>query len=327
MIERYQLRYFLAVVNAGNVSRAAAEVNVSQPALSVGIAKLEAALGAKLFRRNSQRVHLTEAGARLLARARLVEREFNSLGEGLSDKDLPQVLRIGVLTTLPTRMLRAVVLANAAADIPDPLEIVEGSERDLLERLQRRRIDLALTVLRPKETRFPHVALFTEGYSLVAPKSHPLAGQAQAPGEAFANDTMIVRRHCEVLSETSRYFLERGVRPHFAFRSTNDDRTLELVRAGLGVTVAPDSCIGPGLAAIKLAGFNPRRQIGLLFADETLMRQDSPALIALQGLVRLPSEPRREHQRRGEEGGDREGEVHQLVPARAVEDLAGEAER
>ena len=43
---------------------------------------------------------------------------------------------------------------------------------------------LALTVLRPKESRFPNVALFTEGYSLVAPRSHPLAGQAQAPGEA-----------------------------------------------------------------------------------------------------------------------------------------------
>jgi DNA-binding transcriptional LysR family regulator len=292
MIERYQLRYFLAVVNAGNFSRAAAEVNVSQPALSVGIAKLEASLGTKLFQRNSQRVHLTEAGVRLLERARIIEREFNSLNLGLAGEDTRAVLRIGVLTTLPTRMLRAVVLANAAAEEPDPLEIVEGGERDLLERLQRRRIDVALTLLRPNESRYPHVALFTEGYSLVAPRSHPLAGQAQAPGEAFARDTMMVRRNCEVLSETSRYFLARGVRPHFAFRSTHDDRTLEMVRAGLGVTVAPDSCITPDLAAIKLEGFNYERRIGLLFADEELVRQDSPALVALQGLVQLPDERR-----------------------------------
>jgi DNA-binding transcriptional LysR family regulator len=95
---------------------------------------------------------------------------------------------------------------------------------------------------------------------------------------------MIVRRHCEVLSETSRYFLDRGVRPRFSFRSTHDDRTFELVRAGLGVTVAPDSCIGPDLAAIKLAGFNHQRRVGLLFADETLIRQTSPALAALRAI-------------------------------------------
>jgi DNA-binding transcriptional LysR family regulator len=284
MIERYQIRYFLAVVSAGNFSRAAAEVNVSQPALSVGVAKLEAAVGAKLFRRNSQRVHLTDAGTQFLTRARMIEREFNSLGEGLVDERARDMLRVGMLSTLPTRMMRAVVLANAAAEVPDGLEIVEGMERDLIERLQRRRIDLALTLLRENEARFPHVELFTEGYSLIASPSHPLAGQRSAPGEAFGNDIMIVRRHCEALSETSRYFLQRGVRPHFAFRSTHDDRVFELVKAGLGVTVAPDSCITPGMAAIKLEGFNLERRVGLLFANQALMQEASSTLLALQGL-------------------------------------------
>ena len=49
MIDRYQLRYFLAVVETGNSSRAAAKMNVSQPTLSVGIAKLDKGLGATLF--------------------------------------------------------------------------------------------------------------------------------------------------------------------------------------------------------------------------------------------------------------------------------------
>ena len=284
MIERYQLRYFLAVVTAGNFSRAAAQVNVSQPALSVGVAKLEATLGSRLFRRNSQRVHLTEAGARLLARARLIEREFNSLSEGLEDQAPRAILRLGVLSTFPTRLLTQVVQTNTAAEVPDALEVVEGVERDLVERLQRRRIDLALTLLRPNEARFPSLELFVEGYSLVLPPGHPLAGQAEAPGEAFADDTMIVRRNCEVLSETSRYFTARGVRPRFSFRSTHDDRTFALVRAGLGVALAPDSCVGEGLCAIKLAGFNHQRRVGLLFADEALCEAASPTLAALRAL-------------------------------------------
>ena len=166
----------------------------------------------------------------------------------------------------------------------EPVEIVEGVERDLLARLLRRRIDLALTLLRPGEARFVGEPLFEEGYSLVAGKDHPLAAQASAPGEAFAKETMIVRRHCEVLSQTSRYFTERGVRPRFSLRSTNDERVLAYVKAGLGVTVAPDSYSDPDLAMVKLAGFDHTRTVGLLFADEILQRRSSPVLQGLRSL-------------------------------------------
>ena len=56
MIERYLLRYFLAVIDEGNFSRAAARCGVSQPTLSIGIAKLEQHVGRPLFNRTSRRV-------------------------------------------------------------------------------------------------------------------------------------------------------------------------------------------------------------------------------------------------------------------------------
>ncbi|PWR21668.1 LysR family transcriptional regulator [Zavarzinia compransoris] len=284
MIDRYLLRYFLAVVDAGNFSRGAQQVNVTQPTLSVGIGKLEEALGARLFERNSQRVQLTEAGVRLLAHARLIEREFNSLERGLKADDPGRVLRIGVLSTLPTAMIAAVIRRNAAAACPDAVEIVEGASRDLLNRLGRRRIDIALTRVRPEDEDLPHEFLFAEGYSIAAPPDHPLAGHDAVPGETLAGEVMIVRRNCEVLPETSRYFTERGVRPRFSFRSVNDDRILALVRTGLGITVAPDSLIGPDLGRFKLAGFDHRRRIGLIFADAALAALSSPALAALRAL-------------------------------------------
>ena len=60
MIERYLLRYFLAVIDSGTFTAAAAQMAVSQPTLSAGIAKLEREVGAKLLRRSSQRIELTE---------------------------------------------------------------------------------------------------------------------------------------------------------------------------------------------------------------------------------------------------------------------------
>lgn len=285
MIDRYQLRYFLAVVDAGNFSRAAAQVNITQPTLSVGVAKLEASLGARLFLRNSQRVELTEAGVRLLQHARAIESEFNSLETRLADSTPARTVRIGVLSTIPTRLVAALVRANRAAPAPDVLEIIEGGERDLQSRLQRRRIDVALTLIRPGEARLPHEILFREGYSIAAPADHPCARADTVTGESLANETMIVRRHCEVLSETSRHFTERGVRPRFSFRTTNDDRTVALVKAGLGVTVMPDSFAEPGLAMSKLAGFDRQRDIGLIHAQSAT--PDAPASSAIMALRSL----------------------------------------
>jgi DNA-binding transcriptional LysR family regulator len=285
MIDRYQLRYFLAVVDAGNFSRAASQVNVTQPTLSVGIAKLEKSLGSRLFMRNSQRVELTDAGVRLLAHARSIETEFNSLEERVSASGAPIILRIGVLSTIPVELLEPVVLANAAAERPTSIELVEGTERDLLGRLGRRRIDIALSIVRSGEDRYLCEPLYQEGYSIAAPSHHRYADMEVVPGEALANDVMIIRRHCEALPETSRYFTERGVRPRFSFRTMNDDRTVAFVRAGLGITVMPDSYRAPGLVRPRLAGFDLRRDIGLMFADASLAaRADVPALQALRAV-------------------------------------------
>ena len=101
---------------------------------------------------------------------------------------------------------------------------------------------------------------------------------------------MIVRRHCEMLSETSRHFIERGVRPHFAYRATNDERVLQLVAAGLGVTVMPDCYVGAGVARPRLAGFDVRRTIGLVYGAqaEGLATTPTAFLHALRVAAAMP---------------------------------------
>ena len=76
MIERYLIHYFLAVMDHGNFSRAAQQCRVSQPTLSVGIAKLEGLVGHVLFHRTNRRVELTSAGAAFATHARRIEAEF-----------------------------------------------------------------------------------------------------------------------------------------------------------------------------------------------------------------------------------------------------------
>lgn len=267
MIDRYLLRYFLMVIEEGNFSRAAQRCNVSQPTLSAGIAKLEREVGRPLFHRTNRRVELTPAGATFAGHARRIEAEFAAAAIAMRSAEDRPPLRLGVLATIPDQRLGALV-ADLMRDRPEiRVELIEGRERELMERLTRGRIDAAFTIIRPGARRFTTEPLLTEGYSLALPASHPLAGDAVIEAAALGDSPMIARRACEVLADTSRHFTARGVRPFFAARTTNDGRALELIRAGLGVTVMPDSYAAEGVVRPKLADFSLTRTLGLIFAE------------------------------------------------------------
>jgi len=278
MIDRYLLRYFLAVVDTGSFSRGAAQVNVTQPTLSVGIAKLERLLGTALFHRTNQRVHLTDAGNRLLVHARRIEAEFSLAARSVADIGTSQLVRLGVISTVPTALLELIVTEYRRYGDAGLIEIVEGRERDLAARLARGRIDLAVTVLRP-DPEIRQEALHQERYSLALPQWHRLAGEASVRAEDLAEEIMIVRRHCEALSDVSRHFTERGVRPHFSLRTTNDDKALASVRAGLGITVMPDCYRDPAVSRPQLSGFELTRVIGLQFGSSSIGREEKLAPI------------------------------------------------
>src|SRR5260370_39211938 len=106
-MEMHQLRYFVAVAETGNFSRAAEQCHVAQPSLSQQIQKLERGLGQRLFDRLRRRAVLTDAGRLLLERAQVILaaaldaesrlRDANQLAEGR--------LSIGVLPTIAPYLL------------------------------------------------------------------------------------------------------------------------------------------------------------------------------------------------------------------------------
>ena len=259
MLSRTQIRQFLAVVDSGSFTRAANALNIAQPSLSGGIAELERQLGTRLFVRERRRIRLTPAGNALLPLARGIERDFHLAERQVGSLPVPaRPVRLGVLDTVSTGWLERAVAAYAGEE---PLELTEGSERELSAALASGSIDLALTLVGEGAE-----ALLEEDYCLALPSSHPLAGEAWAEAADVAGDTMIARRACEVLADTSRFFTRHGVRPLFALRSANDDRVMAMVRAGLGVTVAPRSLGRAGIAMVPLAEFGLTRTVGIAFA-------------------------------------------------------------
>ena len=287
MIERYLIHYFLAVVDHGNFSRAAQQCGVSQPTLSVGIAKLEAQIGHVLFHRTNRRVELTPAGSRFAAHARRIEAEFARAQQAMAENDSSKLIRLGIISTLPSRWIEQATREACQAK-GERLEIVEGRMRELLPRLERGRIDAVIGVLdndaRARET------LFEEGYALALSDRHPLADRERLDADEVAGMDMIVRRNCEALAAVSRFFTQRGVRPFFTARTVSDDRAVAFLRAGLGITVMPRCFLQPGIAMPTLSGFDQRRKIGILIDPASSGRVE-----ASETLSRFSSELRRLH--------------------------------
>ncbi|WP_156679464.1 LysR family transcriptional regulator [Sphingomonas profundi] len=287
MIDRYLLRYFLAVIDQGGFSRAALACNVSQPTLSVGIAKLEKHLGQPLFLRANRRIALTDAGNRLATHARRIETEFALAERSLRGAPAETVLRLGVLATIPSAWIEAFLARRAAAGRESRVEIVEGRERELIARLERGRIDVALTIVGHDTGALAHDVLFSEGYRLALAATHPLATRASIAAGELAAETMIVRRQCELLGATSRFFTARGVRPFFAARTMSDDRALAYVRSGIGITIMPDGFAAPGVARVRMADFDHTRRIGLVHAPhaDVARQRQSPVLPDLAAAI------------------------------------------
>ncbi|HXH16531.1 MAG TPA: LysR family transcriptional regulator [Sphingomonas sp.] len=276
MIERYVVRYFLAVVDQGNFTRAAAQCRVSQPTLSVGIAKLEEALGQTLFLRTNRRIELTPSGTRLAVHARRIEAEFAAAERDLQDTVPTKLVRLGIATTLPPSWIAAALGRARGASATERLEVVEGRSSELVALLDRGRIDVMLGAIGddPRGR-----TLFEEGFAVAVSNDHRLAGRTSLAVADVAEETMIVRRHCEALAETSRFFTARGVRPFMAARTVSDDRALAYVRAGLGMTVMPRCFASEGIAMVPLTGFDVTRRVGLMIASDSASRIAGSAMV------------------------------------------------
>lgn len=268
MFELYQLRYFIAVVETGSFTKAAGRACVTQPTLSAGIKKLEQHLDTRLFHRTSRRVYLTEAGSRFLERAKAILFECNRAAREMSRVEVVRVLRLGIVRTLPMALFSKLLKDFRREDAGAVIELFDGTEQELVNRLRNGGLDLAITLIRDGTETAHGQPLFTEGYSLALAGSHPLARHSRISGHQLAADNMIIRSRCEVLSESSRYFTDRNVRPRIVYRTESDERALEMIRAGLGVTVMPNSYsapgVAPGMAMVPLEGFDLQRTIGLV---------------------------------------------------------------
>jgi DNA-binding transcriptional LysR family regulator len=259
-----QLEQFLAVAETGSFSRGAERVHSSQPALSTAISKLEEALGVRLFSRRKKQVVLTAEGRRLVASARTILAECDAIQLAFRKVADREDLRVGVCETLDLSRMAASLEQYRCLNGRVRLQVFEGSSPALSERLLAGDLEVAFLVAIAPES-FPDELearlLKRERYMLAVPSNHTLAGVQSASVGVLDGAPFIARTHCEYRAFLSEMLTDRQIRPEVTYRTAQDNRALELVRAGLGVGIFPESLIPDGVVALELRDHPLERQI------------------------------------------------------------------
>jgi LysR family nitrogen assimilation transcriptional regulator len=145
-MELRQMQYFLCLAEEGNVTRAARQLNIVQPALSMQIAKLEAGFGKKLFHRGAHGMSLTPAGETLMRLVSPIVRDAEQAREEMArlDGKVSGRVRIGMITSVAQSTLAA-SFATIARNYPDvELSACEGYTETLLEWVVGGQLDVAI---------------------------------------------------------------------------------------------------------------------------------------------------------------------------------------
>jgi DNA-binding transcriptional LysR family regulator len=287
-MEMQQIRYFLALAETLNFTRAAEECHVTQPALTRAIQALEAELGGELIRREGRQSHLTELGRRMLP---LMQQCHQA---ALTAKSLARAVKSSGVAPLPIVVSNSVNIELLVGPFTElfraypgaQIKIRRGRPGDVVEALKQGEADLAIAgPLGEAWERLDSWPLFEEPVDLAVNIAHRLAGRngpvelADIKGEPLLN-----RPEWELGAELASALAAAGLSGESAHEAEIDEDLLALLRANAGIGFLPRSA--PRCADVRrveLARLSLTRRISAYAAAG---RPRSPVAGAMLNLLR-----------------------------------------
>ena len=269
-MELYQLRYFLAVAESGNFTKAAQRSFVAQPSLSQQILNLEEEFGQKLFHRLGRKAVLTAAGKTLLAGARRILAEAEqTLGDLKNSPRLGPKVVVGAIPTVAPFFLPAILAHCRSNDINFNLQTQENFTRPLVELLLEGKLDWALLSLPLTEPHLLIEKLYSEPLLLAVGADHRLATAADISFADLRDEIFIMLGDASTLaSQTQLYCGDNDFEPRIGHRCGQLSTVKSFTALGLGVSVLPQSARSAtdpaGLVFRKFTGSSPTRDIALV---------------------------------------------------------------
>jgi len=270
----HHLRYFRAIAQTGNLTRAAEHLRISPSALSIQLGQLEESLGQSLFERRKKRLELTEAGRLALDYAETIFRSGEELLDALKHR-VPkqrQILRVGAVATL-SRNFQLELLRPFLARPDVELVLRTGALRDLLGMLEAHAVDLVLSNLpvpRDAETDLRSHLLDEQEVSLVA---HRKNARFRFPESLEGMPMVLPTLESSIRGPFDLLLEQHGVRPQIVAEVTDMAMLRLLAREAEAVTLVPRVVVRDELRTGTLVELHRIRRIKESFYAITPARQ------------------------------------------------------
>ncbi len=242
-MEMQQIRYFTALAETLNFTRAAEISNVTQPALTRAIQNLETELGGPLFHRERSKTHLSELGRMMLPYFQGIREktlEVKDTATAFEQLDRAR-LKIGIMCTIGPATISA-FLMRFYKEYPEvEVDVVDMSASTLSSKLVNGELEIALFAVPGElDERFHGLPLFDERFVLVVPHDHRLTNLKIVPCKELNDEPYVNRANCEYNDVVDAEFLNRGIHTRKVFSSERDDWVIGMIRAGMGFGYFPE---------------------------------------------------------------------------------------
>jgi DNA-binding transcriptional LysR family regulator len=238
-MELRQLRYFVAVAEQGNISRAAKSIFLTQPALSRQIKALEDEVGQCLLERQAHSIRLTPVGEALLREARELLQHAEQVLERVRSAGRGLRLRVGYAPSLAAGMLSVAVGNFTQAHPNTHVELFDLSTSEMLAGLESEKLDVALCVGQQRQTRgLKWTPLVRAPWRLAVNRNHPLARRSQVTPLEVAGEPLLVysqRDYPEYWDTITGWLRDQRQQPRIAGEHGGAENLMAAVESGLGV--------------------------------------------------------------------------------------------
>jgi len=245
-MEMQQVRYFVALAETLNFTRAAERCNVSQPALTRAIQQLEHELGGPLFHRERNNTHLSELGRMMLPYLETVEASTQAarMAAKAAKKMENITLTIGAMCTIGPQLVAELIVRFRAAHPEVEVTVVDGEAQAMIAALEKGDLEISVIGV-PEELpdSLHQVPVFTERFVIVLPPNHPWARKNAIRVSELHGEPYVGRTNCEVFQTVTRDFERRGVTTKKVFSSPRDEWVQKMIKAGLGFGFFPEYCV------------------------------------------------------------------------------------
>jgi DNA-binding transcriptional LysR family regulator len=252
-----QLRSLVAVADRGSFTRAAADLGLTQSAVSHAVAALERELGQRLVDRDRVGAVLTAVGKAVVDDARDAVRAADRVAEraAASAGELVGELRLGGMPSTNLAVLPALQRRFARRHPAARISLLEGTDDEMVDWLERGLVDLSCVVVGLGTVDGPVLAQ-DEFVALMHPE-HPLAGEADVGVEDLLDDAFVTSKSgCEPLVES--IFGSRGLVFRPTHRVTQLSTIVTMVRAGMGVAILPSLMLDGAPSGVVPIPLRPR---------------------------------------------------------------------